>query len=137
METIATADVQEPDMILKLEVSYDDGGVPSLLGMSAGLLQPMMGYTPGALDPALIAQLKGAGIQALTLRTQGNGLFIYVNDRPLPNIAWSKEHLANALDLYEQMNKTSWVPNADFVNMVRELAFQVGSSDVELTITLP
>ena len=137
METSAAAEVQEPGMVLKLQASYDENGVPSLLGMSAGLLQPMMGYTPGALDPGLIAQLKGAGIAGVTLRTQGNGLFIYVNDQPLPNIAWSKEHLANALDLYEQMNRTSWVPNADFVNMVRELVFQVGNSDVQLTIALP
>ncbi|HUW09287.1 MAG TPA: hypothetical protein VM537_06120 [Anaerolineae bacterium] len=137
MESMAAIESADPAVVLKLQASYDEGGVPSLLGMSAGLLEPMMGYTPGALDPELIAQLKGAGIEALTLRTQGNGLFIYVNDLPLPNIAWSKEHLANALDLYEQMNRTSWVPNADFVNMVRELVFQVSSSDVQLTIALP
>jgi hypothetical protein len=134
METAASAAIEDPAAELKLQMSYDDSGVPSLLGMSAAVLQPMMGYTPGQLDPGLIAQLKEAGVGQLSLQIQGDGLFIYVNDEPLPNVAWSEEHLGNALDLYEQMNEASWVPNADFVSMVRELVFQVGRSDVRLDV---
>jgi len=136
MESTAPVEIVDPAAELKLAMSYDQSGVPSLLGMSASVLQPMMGYTPGALDPGFVGQVKQAGIDQLSLRTQGNGLFIYVNDKPLPNIAWSKEHLGNAVDLYAQMNEMSWVPNADFVSMVRELVFQLGGSDVRLDVNI-
>jgi hypothetical protein len=136
LETTAAAAMENPAAELKLQVTYDEAGVPSLLGMSAAVLQPMMGYTPGRLDPQLIDRVKQVGIEQLSLQLQGNGLFIYVNDQALPNIAWSEEHLGNALDLYQEMNEVSWVPNADFVSMVRELVFQVGNSDVRLDVNI-
>ncbi len=52
-------------------------------------------------------------------------------------MAWSKEHLTNALDLYAQMNEASWVPNEAFVGMVRELVLQMGNSDILLIIDFP
>jgi hypothetical protein len=134
MATTASPEIDDPAAELKLAVSYDDSGVPSLLGMSAAVLQPFMGSTPGQLDPQLIAQMKQAGVSQLSFQIQGDGVFVRVNNEPLPNVAWSEEHLANALDLYQQMNETSWVPNADFVSMVRELVFQIGRADVRLDV---
>lgn len=137
METTAAAEIAEPAAEVNLEIAYDDRGVPSVLGMSADMLQPMMGYTPGQLHPAYIAQLKQAGVKKIALQTRGDGLFLFVNDQPLPNVAWSKEHLNNAVDIYAAMNAASWVPNAEFVNMIRELVLQFGNSDVLVVIHFP
>jgi len=137
METTAAPEIEEPEAELKLAMAYDDNGVPTVWGMSAEILQPMIGYTPGQIDPQYIAQLKQAGVQRVAVQTLGDGLFFFVNDRPLPNVAWSKEHLTNALDLYAQMNEASWVPNEAFVGMVRELVLQMCNSDILLIIDFP
>ncbi|MBC8447391.1 MAG: hypothetical protein H8D78_06550 [Chloroflexi bacterium] len=134
METTAAAEIADPAAEVNLEIAYDANGVPSVLGMSADMLQPMMGYTPGQLHPGYIAQLKQSGVGKIALQTRGDGLFLFVNDQPLPNVAWSKEHLNNAVDIYAAMNASSWVPNADFVNMIRELVQQFGNSDVLVVI---
>lgn len=137
METTAAPEIEEPQAELKLAMAYDDSGVPTVWGMSAEILQPIIGYTPGQIDPQYIAQLKLAGVQRVAVQTRGDGLFLFVNDRPLPNVALSKEHLTNALDLYAQMNEASWVPNEAFVGMVRELVLQMGNSDILLIIEFP
>lgn len=137
MLSAASAEIEQPRAELKLQLDYDEEGVPSIWGLSARVLQPLLGYTPGQLAPSYMSMLDQAGIDLLTAQTQGNGLFIYVNGRPLPNVAWSDEHLANALDLYAAMNEVSWVPNEAFVNMVRQVVLQVTNSDVVLSVSFP
>jgi len=133
MQSMAAAAIDDPDAKLKLQLDIDEQGVPSLFGINA----EMFGFTLGRLDPYYVGLLKGAGVGSLAVQTQGNGLFMYVNDRALPSFAWSEEHLNNALDLYEQMNEASWVPNPEFIGMVREVVRQVGNADVTLTVGLP
>lgn len=128
--------IENPVGEIKLQVDYNEAGQPSLLGLPLAVLQPMMGTTPGQLDPAMIARMKQAGVQSLTLKTQGDGLFIYANDQPLPGIAWDKEHLLNALDIYSEMNEASWMANAAFVSMIRELVMQTANFDVELKVNI-
>jgi hypothetical protein len=137
MPSTAAAEIAEPEAVLNLEVTYSESGVPTFLGMPAEMLQPLLGSIPGQLDPGLIASLKQIGASSITLQTQGDGLFVRVNDQALPHLAWSPEHLANALDLYAQMNETSWVPNEAFVDMVSELVLRLTSSDIQLKVTLP
>ena len=136
MASDASAALAEPAAELKLSMSYDANGVPSFLGLSAALLQPMVGATPGQLDPQLIGQLKAAGVERLGVQIRGDGLYIFLNDQALPNVAWSEDHLGTALDLYAEMNATSWVPNPNFVYMVRELVTQVTNSDVVFDVIL-
>ena len=132
--TTAAPEVENPSGVIKLQMAYDGEGVPSFLGLPAAALQPIIGFTPGQLDPQIIARLKQAGVQSLTLQTRGDGLFIFLNDQPLPNVAWSKEHLANALDLYAEMNEASWAPNAGFVNTVRDVVLQTTNLALQLVV---
>jgi hypothetical protein len=134
MATTAPPEIDDPVGEIKLHMAYDEQGYPSLLGLPAQALQAILGFTPGQLDPAVIASLKQVGVESLTLRMQGNGLFVYMNDQPLPNVAWSQEHLVNALDLYAQMNEVSWTPNEGFVNMVQEMVLQTSNFDIELVV---
>ena len=137
LATTAAPEIVDPVGELKLHMAYDEEGNPSLLGLPAQALQAMLGFTPGQLDPQVVAQLTQVGVESLTLRTRGDGLFIFMNDQPLPNVAWSPDHLANALDLYAQMNAVSWTPNEAFVSMVRELVLQTANFDLELVVDFP
>jgi hypothetical protein len=137
LTSTAPAEIEAPDAEVKLGVSFDENGVPSLAGVSASALQPFIGYTPGQLDPQYIALVKQSGIQRLTVQTRGDGLFIFVNDRPLPHLAWSKDHLMTAVNLYAEMNETSWMANETFVNMVSELVLKTTNSDIELVVDFP
>ena len=137
LETTAAPEIAEPSARLQVEIVYDQDGVPSVLGLSADLLAEMGYGIPGQLPAETIAMLQAANIQYVTLQTQGNGLFLYANDQLLPNVAWSEDHLTNAVDLYAQMNASSWVANEAFVNMVQELVFAVGNSDILLVVRLP
>jgi hypothetical protein len=135
MTTTAAPEFEDPGAEIKLAVSIDENGVPSVAGLSALVLEPLLGFAP-ALDPATFAPFRAAGIEKLTVKTRGDGLFIIINDRPLPNIAWSKDHLMNAIDVYAEMNEASWVANEPFVEMVRELILQTANSDIELSVML-
>jgi hypothetical protein len=132
--TEAAPEIEKPSGEIKLQIDYDEAGVPSLLGLPVSILQPIIGTTPGQLDPQMLARLKQAGVQSLTLKTRGDGLFIFVNDQALPNVAWDKEHLSNALDIYAKMNETSWMANAAFVSMIREIVQQTTNFDIELAV---
>ncbi|HUW15007.1 MAG TPA: hypothetical protein VM537_35140 [Anaerolineae bacterium] len=134
LATTAAPEIKDPVGEIKLHMAYDEEGYPSVLGLPAQALQAMLGFTPGQMDPQIIAQLKQTGVESLTLRTRGDGLFIFMNDQPLPNVAWSPEHIVNALDLYAQMNEVSWVPNEGFVTMVRELVLQTTNFAIELVV---
>jgi len=137
LATTAAPELVNPIGELKLHMAYDEEGNPSLLGLPAAALQSMLGFTPGQIDPQIIARLQQAGIESLTLQTRGDGLFIFVNDQALPNVAWSEEHLTNALDLYARMNEVSWTPNEGFVSMVRELVLQTANFDIQLVVDFP
>jgi len=137
LTTTAAAEIEDPVGEIKLHMGYDEEGNPSLLGLPAQALASMLGFTPGQIDPQIVAQLMQAGIGSMTLRMRGDGLFIFVNDQPLPNVAWSPDHLANALSLYAQMNEASWVPNEGFVSMVQELVVQATNFDNELVVDFP
>jgi hypothetical protein len=126
--------MEDPSGEIKLQVDYDEEGVPSFLGLPAAALQPIIGFTPGQLDSQVIARLKQAGVQSLKLEMQGDGLYVFLNDQPLPNVAWSKEQLTNALDLYAAMNEAGWTPNEGFVTMVRELVLQTADFAVQLVV---
>jgi len=137
LESTAAPEFVAAEAEIKVGLSFDENGVPSLGGVSAIALQPIMGYTPGRLDPGYIAALKQSGIRRVTVQTRGDGLFIFVNDRPLPNLAWSREHMTNALSVYAEMNKSSWMANDVFVEMVSDLVLRTANSDIQLVVDFP
>jgi hypothetical protein len=137
MASTAPAEIAGSLGELKLRLVYDEQGMPSVLGMPAALLQPLLGSTPGQLPPATMAQIERADIQFITLQSQGNGLFLLVNGRALPHLAWSQEHLGNAVDLYAQMNEAGTTPNAQFVGLVRQVVLSLDRFDLSIGVEFP
>jgi hypothetical protein len=103
-------------VILKFEVRYDAQGVPSILGVSGYDLADIGLPLPVAIDMGMLQNLQRKDIQALEFRTTPAGMFIYMNNNPLPSFTWDKQLLKNAAEVFAQMNPES--PAVPTVNMI-------------------
>ena len=85
---------------LQIDVTYGEDGVPQVPG-AAFILQSLLGVdlTQLQLPPATIAGLTASNVQHITIQTGQNGLSISVNDKPLPEVAWSEDQLQTVIDL--------------------------------------
>lgn len=131
---IATAQVTSPaSAIVKFEIKYDDRGQPGVLGITTADLSSMGINTASfSLAPSTLQLLQQKNIQFLELRSKGDGLFVYVNGQPLPNIVWDDTFLTNAADLYAQMN-----PGSPYNTLVKQFVPLINKADVGLLIHFP
>jgi len=123
-----------PSAVAQFEITYDEQGVPSILGISARDLQALGVNANVALAPSVMAQLQANNVQALQLRSKGDGIHLYVNGMPLPAIAWDNASLSNALQVYEQMNPG--VPRA-YLDLIKTFVPMLGQTDMSVLIHLP
>jgi hypothetical protein len=121
--------------VVQFEVKYDQNGVPSILGISAADLAAMGINAPLALAPSVLTSLQNNNIQNMELRSKGDGVFVYVNGNPLPNIAWDKQLLGNAVDLWLQMNPgvSQYVP----ADLVKQVAPSIANADISVLVHFP
>jgi hypothetical protein len=121
-------------VIVQFEVKYDANGVPAILGISADELNAR-GIKLGnyVLAPSAIQSLQAANVQSVELRGKEDGLYVYLNGDPLPNLVWDNTFLANAADVYGQMNDQS---NA-YVQAVKQLLPMVNKADLGVLIHFP
>jgi hypothetical protein len=127
----ATAPIS-PTAVVRTEITYDDDGVPSILGVSATDLAKLGIDVPGQLSPDLIQKLKANDIQILELRTTPNGLTVYANNQALPDVQWNQEMLANAADLYNQLN-----PGKPYADLIKAAPPFVRGADIDVLMHLP
>ncbi len=124
----------EPSAKLYALVDIDAEGVPSLLGLSVRQLQQDTGINLSAaqVSPTLMAQLAAGGVQHVQLQTRPEGLYLYLNGKPLPYLAWDKAHLATLADLLPKiMADQPWAPVAGQVVPGLQVA------DVRVTVRFP
>ncbi|HEY54107.1 MAG TPA: hypothetical protein G4N94_11680 [Caldilineae bacterium] len=103
--------------IVRVHVSYDDEGVPSVLAISSKDIEEALGYSlrQVQLEPDFVAKMEDAGIQHITMRTTPNGLLLWKNDDALPYLAWSDENLRNSATLVDDMVALYDLPEWDAV----------------------
>lgn len=119
--------------VAQFEITYDEQGVPSIMGISARDLANAGINAPLALAPYAIQQAEANNIQALQLRSKGDGLHLYVNGLPLPAISWDQVMLQNTLDTAQQMYGHLGI---DW-NMISSLVPLLSNTDVSIMIHLP
>jgi hypothetical protein len=119
-------------IILKFEVRYDVQGVPSILGVSGYDLADIGLGLPVAIEPGVLQNLQSKDIQALELRTKPDGLFVYVNNNPLPSFTWDKGLLKNAAEAYAQMN-----PQSPYVATVNQMLPMLDTLDIGVMVHFP
>ena len=128
----ATPEKVEASAAIFFEVVYDADGVPSILGISARDLQSLNLDLPVAIEINTLRMLQSKNIQTVELRSKADGLFIYINGNPLPNLVWNTTLLTNAANLYAQLNPTSPVND-----MVKQLAPTVNKLDIGIMVHFP
>ncbi len=118
---------------LSLGVSFDDTGAGSIGGIPGNLLAPLTGgANPLQLDPALLAQLKGFGIENLGIQTTPGGLDILVNGAPMPSLAYDPSYLERLTGLLPSL------PGVDAMTagLVSGIAGQLPSMNLGLNVDL-
>ena len=80
----------------------------------------------------MIQKFKANDIQSLEMRTTPNGLTVYANNQPLPDLQWNEEMLTNAADLYNQLN-----PNMPYADLIKQAPPFVRAADIDILIHLP
>jgi len=123
-----------PSAVAQFELKYDQNGTPAVLGITPYDLASM-GINLGAtnLSPAAIAMLQKNNIQSLELRSKDDGVYVFVNGQPLPNIAWDDSLLNNVSQVYGQMNDQ----NQMIVKTIQQLLPLVNKADMGILIHFP
>jgi hypothetical protein len=82
----------------RIELSVDANGVPSLANVDPNVIRTLTG---GSLDLSAYAipkdyvdWLTSAGVQHMEIVHKGDGLFIFVNNKPMPHVGWNGDSIA-------------------------------------------
>jgi len=118
--------------IFKFDVRYDAQGVPSILGITGYDLAALGLPLPLALDPTMRENLQSKNIQFLELRTTPIGLYVYVNNNPLPSFTWDKQMLKNVAEIYTQMN-----PGSPIIPTVNQILPMLDTLDIGIMVYFP
>ena len=123
--------------IVKARITFDENGVPSILGVSTqDLTDAGLADLRGVgLAPQTIENLQVAGIHKVTVRTTPEGLIFWINDEQLPYLVWGDEYLNQAADLYAQLYfMPGYEQQRELVKTLLPLLDQV---DGEVTLEFP
>jgi len=122
---------------VRVVVTYDENGVPSIAGISADDLQAMTGYdmTMLKLDPNFVAQLKSKGVQHLSMKSMGDGMSLAVNDKPLPTLMCNADCLKNTAAVVGNLNT---YPGMEQINeLVTKFGPELRNVNAELALRFP
>lgn len=93
-----------PMLTMHLTLPYDSQGNLALQPGTAQALRDLGVNVPYlALAPQTVSGLAAANIQQVTVRKVGSGLFVFINDKPLPHITWDTSSLENSSGLVSQL----------------------------------
>lgn len=133
IEAPEMAEDQPATFITRIDVKYDENGIPTMAGISSRDLAQAAGlYLPVELTPDTLAQLKASGVTEMRLVTGANGVFITVNGQPLPHIAWNDAILGNTADMYSQIN-----PDSPYIALAKLFLPELDNLDVDLRLLFP
>ncbi|MCA9870496.1 MAG: hypothetical protein KDI03_07975 [Anaerolineae bacterium] len=133
VEAPEMAEEQPATFITRIDVKYDENGVPTMAGISSRDLAEAAGlYLPVELTPETLAQIKAAGVNEMRLVTGNNGVFVTVNGQPLPHIAWNDAILGNTADMYGQIN-----PDSPYIALAKLFLPELDNLDIDLRLLFP
>ncbi|MFQ5856167.1 MAG: hypothetical protein ACE5LU_11040 [Anaerolineae bacterium] len=88
----------------RITVAYDETGDPTIFRMKASTLPDFVGLSVLQLSPNTIQWLMERNVQHVELDVSDAGLFIYVNGKAMPYLAWNRGSLANAGELLDRLD---------------------------------
>jgi hypothetical protein len=127
------ADGEEKSVITHVDIDYDENGVPMLAGITSRDVLASTGLgLPVELTPETIAQIQALGIEEIQFQSNGEGVFILVNEMPLPHVAWSNDLLESGADLYAQVN-----PDSPYIALANLLLPELNNVDLDMRVRFP
>jgi hypothetical protein len=119
-------------IVLKFEIKYDARGVPAILGISGYDLAALGLPLPVAIDANVLKTIQAKNFQNLEFRTKPDGMFIYLNGQKLPSLAWDKQLLKSAAEVYAQMN-----PQSPLIPTVNQILPMLDTLDIGVMVHFP
>ena len=118
---------------VRVPIQYDENGVPSIEGLSAEeLMQLGVDVTPVLLPKSTIQFMQDKNIQHISLVHKAEGIFIYLNNRPLPALAWDVDNVDSALQVYE------WLYGKDpTIDVIRQTLPLVKAAELDVSVSFP
>jgi len=124
---------ENPTEPLALGVSFDESGSGSIGSIPGNLLASLTGgANPLQLDPGMLSQIKGFGIENLGLQTTPSGLEVTVNGARMPGLAYDATYLERLTNLLPA------VPGVDEMtaNLVSGVVDQLPKLNLDLNVNL-
>lgn len=136
----ARAGVTDTSIIAYADIELDSQGAPTISGTSLADLQlalqaagiPVDLQSVRVLSPEQVAALRTANVQHVQVETEPEGVYLYVNGKRLPRIAWDDARLQNLLELYQDVE-----PDTPLLPLLGVVLPRVQPADVEMTLFLP
>jgi hypothetical protein len=137
MQPAPTTKPGDDSVLVRLVVDYDKNGVPSVAGISVAELEQLFAIdlTLLKLDPGFVRLMMDRGIQHISMRTEGDGLALAFNDKPLPNLVCDEDCLKNTSEVVVALNT---YPEFVAVNdLVKQFGPTLSNVSAELALRFP
>jgi len=136
MQATATASTVSTVATARVNLIYGSDGVPSIMNVSSRDLGQAIGYDLSLLEltPAMLDQVKSTGIQHITLHSTKDGVLLWVNDKPLPNVSWTPDNLKNGVDVFSQLYNPV---DPQLMKALEQLVPSLSQTDVEVVLHFP
>lgn len=136
MQATATASSVSTVAAARVNLIYANDGVPSIMNVSSRDLGTAMGYDLRMLEltPAMVEQVKSTGIQHITLHSTKDGILLWVNDKPLPNVAYNPDNLKNGVDVFGQLYDPV---DPELMKALNTVIPALSQTDVEVVLHFP
>jgi hypothetical protein len=125
----------------RIELSVDANGVPSLANVDPRIITMMTGgsmdMSAYALPKEYVDWLVSAGVQHLEIVHKGDGLFIFVNNKPLPHIGWNGDSIATVGDTTADIGQKYGYFDERLARTVKLLVPFVRRLGVDIAVRLP
>lgn len=133
----ATATPGNDSVQARIVINYDENGVPSVAGISVSELEQMFGLDlyQLKLDPNFVKSLTDKGVQFFSMRSEGNGLALTVNDKPLPTLVCDADCLKNTAGVISALNT---YPEYSQINtLVEQFGPELRNVNAEIALRFP
>ncbi len=135
VELPALAEAEGEAPVIQLAVEYREDGLPSILGLTSRDIAALTGIdlSPIELPESTIQRTKSMNLQSVELETHADGLYVFLNGKEVPHLAYSPEQFDTVVSLYSQMYPGSQPAPA----FLRTALVTLQRSDLDFIVQFP